>query len=430
MTDPSGGSCNDSVKFGIDAVENRGAVSADSVRHSEQVEQIVQARMAELAGINSRLAREVEERKKAEALKDEFVGTVSHELRTPLSIVKEGIDLLLDEIPGRIDEKQRQVLDTSRRNIERLGRIINDLLDISKIEAGKMAIHRQAVDLASLIAQSMAPLRRRADAKGLALVVALPEGLPRVYVDEGRIIQVFTNLIHNAVTFTKTGFIRVEARAVDGFVECGVEDSGPGVAAEDLPRLFGKFVQLDRTNGAGGRGTGLGLSIVKSIIELHRGTIQCESTIGVGTRFRLTLPVYCEAEVLRETIERAIQAGRQAHEDFTLLLFEVRCSSIENRADRKEAFRTAFENVIASQSLARSSDVMCRRGDRQILLLAKMAPSQMGGLYRRWKAQIRERFGEVDKNLTIQLGCGYAEYPDHGSTPEELLAKADATLSE
>ena len=237
-----------------------------------------------------RIQGELREQKIIDQFKDEFVSTVSHELRTPLSVAKEGISLLLDGVPGRISEKQKNVLFIAKSNIDRLGRIINDLLDISKIEAGKFELRKKKINVSDLVkhvAVSMSPV---VEQKGLNLKTSLPKSRLVVCADADRIIQVLMNLVGNAVKFTKEGHVRISARSTDGEVECAVEDTGMGIADDDFGRLFQKFVQIKKTGSGGQHGTGLGLVIAKNIVELHGGEISVQSQPDVGSRFVFTLP--------------------------------------------------------------------------------------------------------------------------------------------
>lgn len=233
---------------------------------------------------------DITERKQMDRLKEEFIGNVSHELRTPLSIIKEGISLLLDKIPGPINEQQEKLLRVSRDNMDRLARIINGLLDISKLEAGRVELKRSRMDLREPIRQVIAAFELRATTKGLALNAEVPDEPLPVDADLDKVIQILTNLVGNAMKFTERGGITITAKADGGVVECRVRDTGPGIAPEHLPKMFNRFQQFGRTTGPGEKGTGLGLAITKGLVELHGGTIRVESTVGEGTTFVFTLP--------------------------------------------------------------------------------------------------------------------------------------------
>lgn len=253
-------------------------------RHTSRVEKLVKERTEQMQQINRRL-------EEMARLKDEFVALVSHELRTPLAIMKEGVAQLLDGLCGEITEDQRGTLAMTLRNIDRLKLLIEDLLDVSKIEAGKMPILRSAFDLCAAVQEAQQSFRNRLEEKGLKIETRLPSRCVRVEADRERILQVLAHLIGNAVKFTEEGSIRIALEDRAGAVVCSVEDTGPGIAPENVSKLFEKFQQFERAGKNGEKGTGLGLAICKGIVELHGGKIWAESTPGRGCRFFFTLPV-------------------------------------------------------------------------------------------------------------------------------------------
>lgn len=397
--------------------------------HHNTLEETVRARTAEQEATNAQLEAEIKERLRAEELKDEFVSTVSHELRTPLAITKEGIALLLDGIPGDVNDKQRKVLTSARGNIDRLARIINDLLDISKIEAGKMQMNKASVDMAALVEGVVRNFEVLARQKGLRLDLDQKLTNQHVLADPDRIVQVLTNLISNALKFTAQGGVRVSTLARGEQVACIVEDSGVGLTKEEVTHVFDKFTQFGRTHGAGEKGTGLGLSIAKQIVELHRGRIWAESTTGQGSRFSFLLPAFSEDELVRESIEQAILEARAAKDGFLLLLFDLDPRLAAHDNTRRKRYTQGFDQLRATESLVRTSDRMVTRGGNQIVLVAKIAPSQLATLYRRWHAQMTACFTAIDPTLDVNLAWGYADYPADGTTADELLERADQTLS-
>ncbi len=242
-----------------------------------------------MAALGTLLAQFIRQ-SRSEQMKDEFVRSVSHELRTPLSIMREGMELLLDEISGPLNAKQREILTIARNNVERFDRIFSDLLDISKLEAGKVKLDQEETDLSDLIQQVVTSLEPEAQAKGLLLQVDLPPRPLKVYADPERVIQILIQLAGNALKFTERGSIRICAESREGEATCSVLDTGRGISQVDLPRLFTKFQQFNRMAGAGAKGTGLGLAIAKRLVELHGGRIWAESTIGQGTQIHFSLP--------------------------------------------------------------------------------------------------------------------------------------------
>ncbi len=237
------------------------------------------------------LLRDVTQRKKADELKNEFIGVVSHELRTPLSIIREGVGLVLEGIPGKINDEQARLLNIARTSANRMTWIANSLLDISRIEAGKMVPEKTDFSFKTLVEQTAALFEAKARDRKLELRLNLPDEELRVVADRNMIGQVLTNLIGNAIKFTKEGFvgIYVEGNSAQN-LKCVVSDSGPGIENGDAGRIFDKFQQFGRGVESEDRGAGLGLSIAKSIVELHRGKIWAESENGKGTSVYFTLP--------------------------------------------------------------------------------------------------------------------------------------------
>ena len=246
------------------------------------------------SSILTRAIRYAIERRRLEKIKDEFISTVSHELRTPLSVVKAAVANLRDGIVGEMSPDQKKVIAMTSRNIDRLGRIINDLLDLSRLESGKARINLHSVQEVSLIHDTIHGFHQEASQHKIRLLEEVPKNLPDVYADPDMVIQVLNNLFHNAIRFAKTKVL-ITAKEIDSGIQVSVVDDGPGIPKDKLGDLFKKFVQLDRPmGGAGYKGTGLGLAISKEIIDLHHGKIWVESSKGQGTAFHFTLPRYDE----------------------------------------------------------------------------------------------------------------------------------------
>lgn len=251
-------------------------------------------------------------------MKSEFVAVVSHELRTPLTLVKEAVTLILDEITGSINEKQKQLCLTARNNIDRLNKIIEDLLDISRIERGMLKLRYSLVNLNDLLLGHAEFFKKSAQQKGIHLDYHLPTKQINIFIDAERIDQVITNLINNAIKFTEeNGKIKVEIKIFEDKVRLGIIDTGVGIAKQDLPKLFGRFVQVSKVEGYERKGLGLGLSIARELIEKHGGEIWAESKLGVGSKFYFTLSRFYTAKVLstqiRERINNLLSKGITAY---------------------------------------------------------------------------------------------------------------------
>jgi signal transduction histidine kinase len=250
------------------------------------LEQKVGARTQELAVANERL-------KELDQLKSDFVAKVSHELRTPLTAIKGAVDLILREVAGPLTDKQFHYLNRVRSNTQHLAGLINDLLDLSKIESGKTEIKASRVALDGLVHEVLESLRPVAAEKVIALEATFGESSILVSADRSKINQILTNLIGNAIKFTpSSGRITVSASGTgkEG-VQVSVSDTGPGIPPREKEKIFDKFYQIAEEGGTKPKGTGLGLPICKALVELHGGRIWVESEDGHGSTFSFTLPI-------------------------------------------------------------------------------------------------------------------------------------------
>jgi NtrC-family two-component system sensor histidine kinase KinB len=236
-------------------------------------------------------------------LKSEFIATASHELRTPLTSVQMGVHLLLEGALGELTDNQIEVLQACRQDCERLDKLMRDLLDLSRIEAGESEPQLATFSARDLLTTAVKELRPQVEAKGLKLSIDVPLELSWVTVDRLQIERVISNLVINALRHTKQGEIKISAEQRDNHVAVSVSDTGSGIPTEYLPHIFDKFVQVpDAPTG----GAGLGLTISKSIVEAHGGQISVQSQVGRGTTFTFTLPLVAESALLeREALERS-----------------------------------------------------------------------------------------------------------------------------
>jgi signal transduction histidine kinase len=253
------------------------------------------ARLVSVAKENADLVSELREGnlqlERANRLKSEFLASVSHELRTPMNAIIGYTKLMLDGLDGELNEQQIADLQRVAQAADNLLGLINGLLDLAKIEAGKMELNSEEVDIHVVIEEVIELIRPQADAKGLALEMDVPRSLPAAFCDRARVRQILVNLAANAVKFTEHGGVTVAATAGDGWITLAVTDTGVGITPEAQVYIFDEFRQADSSTTRRYGGTGLGLAISKRLVGLHGGRIWVESTMGAGSTFRFTLPV-------------------------------------------------------------------------------------------------------------------------------------------
>jgi PAS domain S-box-containing protein len=246
-------------------------------------------------------ARDISDRKRVEQLKDEFVSTVSHELRTPLTSIAGSLGLLIGGATAPLPEGPTRLIGIAHANCQRLVRLINDILDVEKIESGKMKFELAPLDLADVALRSIDAVRGFADQMGVSLRLDAPEPGIQIRGDIDRLVQVGANLISNAIKFSKTGdVVAVRAERWGRLARITVQDHGPGVPEEFRARIFSKFAQADSSDTRQRGGTGLGLVIAKEITERHGGRLWFDSVLGQGTAFHIDLPL---ADVAESTVE-------------------------------------------------------------------------------------------------------------------------------
>jgi signal transduction histidine kinase len=268
--------------------ESVGETAVDTLRAlSDQVALVVRN-----IQYNEELARKNQELTHLDELKSDFMATMSHELRTPLTSIIGYSDMLLGGMTGELNEKQAAFVESILKGGEALLGLINDILDLTKIEAGRLELNRESVDLRAALLGVLPVVKPRAQEKKIRISTFLPTDLPPVLADPAKFNQILLNLLTNGIKYTHdNGSVSVEARTVDDLVEIWVNDTGMGIAKEDQEKVFQRFTQIDSSATRSQGGTGLGLAIVSELVELHGGSIRLQSKLGKGSSFIFTMPI-------------------------------------------------------------------------------------------------------------------------------------------
>ena len=244
------------------------------------------------------VSRNIAERKRLEIAKDDFVNMVSHELRTPLTSMKEAIALVTEGAAGPINEEQMELLAAAKRNVNRLARLINDVLNLQKLQAGRIDFRMAPGDVNEVLRDVQALLLPTARDKSVALLLDLDPEVPATVFDRDKLTQVVTNLAHNALKFTDEGTVTLaSAREAEGAVRVTISDTGMGIPEEEIKNLFKAFSQVSSVARSKSGSTGLGLAISKEIITAHHGRIWVESRLGRGSQFHILIPQPSQKEI-------------------------------------------------------------------------------------------------------------------------------------
>ena len=370
----------------------------------------------------SRVLRYAVERMRLKQVKDEFVGMVSHELRTPMTSIREVISQTLDGILGETTSEQREFLSMALSDVDRLSRMIDDLLDISKLDAGKMKMKIEMCEMVALVLTIISSFVPQAKARGLEMKGSFSKEKIKAYVDKDRITQVFSNLIGNAVKFTQKGHIEISLADREDAIECSVSDTGPGIAKKDLPQLFDKFQQFGHPVNGEEKGTGLGLAISKGIVELHKGKIWVESEVNVGTKFTFVLPKFTGKELISEGLKKAIKEGQA----LSVLIFDIKnFEAVQQKIGEEKAgfvVRTFWELI--RDNLRRDGDNLGVEDLHTILSILPGTEKKKATLaLERMRSVIRDYLFKEGLKEEVDLSGEVVAYPDDGETEEELLSK-------
>jgi diguanylate cyclase (GGDEF)-like protein/PAS domain S-box-containing protein len=408
------------------------------------------------------VVRDVTLERELERMKADFLAVVSHELRTPLTSIRMFTTNLLEGVEGEVTEGQRETLSRMLKNLERLQRLINDLLDLSKLEAGKMSLRLQPLSLHEVLQNTVDVFSPGAETKRVPVVLDVPGRLPVTWADADRIDQVLTNLVGNALKFTpEGGTITISARRRDpnpgerlgpedgrspisgeGYVIVSVADTGPGLDEDDCERVFDKFYQTDCSMGRQTGGTGLGLPICREIVQRHGGRIWVDSVVGEGATFRFELPVdgrTHDRPVLLSAMEHEIRRARRYGTPFSVLMLDVDDFTVLNDEigyEHGDATLAALHDLLRDEvkrfltARIRETDMVGRFGGDEFLVLApETDEGGIAGFAERLRGLIDgHEFSVGSRTVCATVSLGLAWFTEDDLAPSALIRRAAAAL--
>ena len=376
-----------------------------------------------------RMEKKLELLEEMNRIKSDFISAVSHELRTPLAIVKQLVMLIYEETAGPLTHKQKEILVKTRHNIDRLKNIIDQLLDISRIERKKLSLHYSLVNLNDLLKDSAEFFNEMAGEKNITLNYHLPKNEIIIFIDAERIIQIVTNLINNAIKFTEeNGTIDVEVKVLETKVRIGVIDTGIGIAAEDLPKVFSKFVQVSKSESTEKKGVGLGLSIVKELVEKHGGEIWAESRLGVGSKFYFTLPRYYTANILaqevKDKINRLLDEGLSVYLINLLIVNydefkkKIHVGPLKLFNDLKDIMNSVFQELFKREKGRQQISITDMHRGRYSIIFPKVTAQKVNAYCELLREKTKNYFtrNRIDN---VFIAMGILSYPSRQETLRE-----------
>jgi GGDEF domain-containing protein len=299
-------------------------------------------------------------------------------------------------------------------------------LSISKIEAGKVKLKKDLVDIVSVVRQAFSAFEQRAQEKGLELKGTFDHERIDLYCDVDRMIEVFTNLIGNAMKFVEKGHIEVIIRDTGEEVECVVADTGIGISKEDLPKVFGKFQQFGRTDGPGEKGTGLGLAISKKIVEMHKGRMWVESEYKVGTEFHFTMPKYTTEMLFKEYVDTGIKEAMKNDVKMSIVVISLGGVNELKRSIPAEKMQVLLADMkkAIDGNLHQEGETVVKDSGEIIVLLAGYDKEGAVRIEKRLQGILQEHLARLDLAGAITTHFGCATYPDEAENDEDLINRA------
>ena len=372
-----------------------------------------------------------------ERMKSDFISIVSHELRTPLTPIKNSLDIILKGMTGDVGEQTKKFVGMAKRNVDRLSDIINDLLDLSKVEAGKMEFRFEKKSVIPALEYIKSTFEQTAANKNIELSLNINGEIPDLYIDSKRIEQIISNIVSNALKFTpESGKVSIECEQVstkslldidyyeqtlnenyDNYVKISVKDSGIGIKKEDIPKIFDKFQQIENSLSREVGGTGLGLPIAKQLTNAHSGVIWLESEPEKGSYFHIAIPVMNDYQIFKTNLNRTLLSSKQLKKNVCVFMISEKfCDTVNNALkEEKLSLFNKVENIYMTNDnqniyICYSQDV-----DSYVLNFA-----------------IKKLESFVNANVTDKqqndIMYSAVNYPDDGLTADNLIEKLNRNL--
>jgi signal transduction histidine kinase len=380
--------------------------------------------------------RDFEEERKADEMTTELVGVVSHELRTPLTAISNALGLVGGGKLGSLSPRQNRFVELAIRNVEQLVGIINDFVDLSKIEARRMQLDLVPTALPQQVENAVASLQAQAEAKGIALRRAILRDVPDVFAHGPSIHRVVANLVGNAIKFTdRGGVINVEVIRADGdevggragAIRVTVSDTGIGVPKGDLDVIFDKF---HRSEAGQTPGTGLGLSISRELVKAHHGRIWAESQKGCGSSFSFVIPILSEEELLMRAL--SLEIDRAAELQAPMVVVVGRLQGADGlRARDEKAYQETMDAILAMtrKLVRRFSDlVLARKDTGEVVIVLPRTPRDGGSALATRLVEAMKRDFAHRPDLSLRVAA--AQYPEEGLSPGDLYRAASEKIGE
>jgi PAS domain S-box-containing protein len=384
------------------------------------------------------LIKTTEELQRLDKQKSEFISIASHELRTPLTSIKNAVDVIIRKKAGAINENQEKFLGMAQRNINRLSTLLDDLLNISRIESGKIQLQYSATDISILIENVTYTFRSVADKKAISIDIRIAPDLPPLCADASRIEQVLINLLSNAIKFTPDhGRITIDARLrddmpeapaeADSFFSISITDTGVGIPEELQKDVFEKFYQVESSLSIQKQaGTGLGLAITKGIVELHGGTIVLESTPGTGSTFSFTLPMTDGKKQVCQYLHDEIATAKQHAAPLSLLVVKLKSheqfKEVDN-GEHQEVFWEKIKQELVSMGIKRTDKIFFVPQEEKLVLVMINTDGAGARIVRQRTDEHLVAWTFAVDNTTFRpvFLSAIATFPVNGRSAEELL---------